>query len=47
MALDLRFVIAILGLVAACVLAAIITLMIQERSRSRETQLPVLTYEEL
>ena len=45
MALDLRFVIAILGLVAACVLAAIITLMI--RSRSRETQLPVLTYEEL
>ena len=45
--MKLRFGIVILGLVAACALAAIVTLVIQEHGRTRETAPRVLTYEEL
>jgi hypothetical protein len=46
-AMKMRFAIAILGLVAACALAAIITFVIHERGRTRETTPLTLTYEEL
>ena len=46
-AAKLRFSIATLGLVTAIALASIITLLLQERGRTRDLLLPALTYEEL
>lgn len=46
-AAKLRFSIATLGLVTAIALASTITLLLQERGRTRDLLLPALTYEEL
>ncbi len=46
-AAKLRFSIATLGLVTAIALAGTITLLLQERGRTRDLLLPALTYEEL